>query len=65
MPCTIYAAAVIALIVMTFGSSSLAQDITRGPSCWRISFERLRRQALPFGEAGGWLTDDEVFAAIS
>lgn len=30
-----------------------------------MSFERLRRQALPFGEAAGWLTDDDVFAAIS
>lgn len=30
-----------------------------------MRFERLRRQALPFGEAVGWLTDDDVFAAIS
>ncbi|MCP9915356.1 ribbon-helix-helix protein, CopG family [Cyanobium sp. ATX 6F1] len=30
-----------------------------------MRFERLRRQALPFGEAAGWLTDDDVFAAIS
>ena len=30
-----------------------------------MRFERLRRQALPLGEATGWLTDDDVFAAIS
>ena len=30
-----------------------------------MRFERLRRQALSFGEAAGWLTDDDVFAAIS
>jgi metal-responsive CopG/Arc/MetJ family transcriptional regulator len=30
-----------------------------------MRFERLRRQALPCGEAAGWLTDDDVFAAIS
>jgi metal-responsive CopG/Arc/MetJ family transcriptional regulator len=30
-----------------------------------MRFERLRRQALPFGEAAGWLTDDDVFAALS
>ena len=30
-----------------------------------MRFERLQRQALPFGEAAGWLTDDDVFAAIS
>jgi metal-responsive CopG/Arc/MetJ family transcriptional regulator len=30
-----------------------------------MRFERLRRQALPLGEATGWLTDDNVFAAIS
>lgn len=30
-----------------------------------MRFERLRRQAVPFGEAAGWLTDDDVFAAIS
>ncbi|MEX0588360.1 MAG: ribbon-helix-helix protein, CopG family [Cyanobium sp.] len=30
-----------------------------------MRFERLRRQALPYGEAAGWLTDDDVFAAIS
>jgi len=30
-----------------------------------MRFERLRRQALPFGEAAGWLTDDDVLAAIS
>ena len=27
--------------------------------------ERLRRQALPFGEAAGWLSDEDVFTAIS
>jgi hypothetical protein len=25
----------------------------------------LRRRALPFGEAAGWLTDDDVFSAVS
>ena len=30
-----------------------------------MRFERLRRQSLPFGEAAGWLTDDDVFTAIS
>ena len=30
-----------------------------------MRFERLRRQALPFGEAVGWLTDDDVFSAVS
>ncbi len=27
--------------------------------------ERLRRQVLPCGEAAGWLSDDDLFAAIS
>ena len=30
-----------------------------------MRFERLRLQALPFGEAAGWLTDDDVLAAVS
>ena len=30
-----------------------------------MRFERLRRQSLPIGEAAGWLTDDDVFTAIS
>ena len=30
-----------------------------------MRFERLRRQALPFGEAAGWLTDEDVFTAVS
>jgi len=30
-----------------------------------MSFERLRRQALPFGEAAGWLTDEDVFTDVS
>jgi predicted transcriptional regulator len=30
-----------------------------------MRFERLRLQSLPFGEAAGWLTDDDVLAAIS
>jgi predicted transcriptional regulator len=30
-----------------------------------MRFERLRRQALPFGIAAGWLTDDDVFRATS
>ena len=28
-------------------------------------FEGLRNQALPFGEAAGWLTDDDVFRSAS
>jgi predicted DNA-binding protein len=30
-----------------------------------MRFERLRRQALPFGEEAGWLTDEDVFTAVS
>ncbi len=30
-----------------------------------MRFERLRCQALPCGEAAGWLSDDDVFTAIS
>ena len=30
-----------------------------------MRFERLRRQALPYGEGAGWFTDDDVFAAVS
>jgi predicted DNA-binding protein len=30
-----------------------------------MRFERLRRQALPYGQAAGWLTDVDVFAAVS
>lgn len=30
-----------------------------------MRFEHLRQHALPFVEAAGWLTDDDVFAAIS
>ena len=30
-----------------------------------MRFERLRIQTLPFDEAAGWRTDDDVFAAIS
>ena len=30
-----------------------------------MRFERLRRQALPNGEAAGWLMDVDVFAAVS
>jgi len=30
-----------------------------------MRFERLRRQALPFGEAAGWLSDEDVFMALS
>ncbi len=29
-----------------------------------MRFVRLRRQALPFAEAAGWLTDDDVFASV-
>ena len=30
-----------------------------------MRFERLRRQALPFGEPAGWLTVDDVFTAVA
>lgn len=30
-----------------------------------MRFARLRRQARPFGEAAGWLTDDDVFTDVS
>ena len=30
-----------------------------------MRFERLRREALPFGEAAGWLSDEDVFRAVS
>jgi hypothetical protein len=30
-----------------------------------MRYERLRRQALPCGEAAGWLSDDNLFSAIS
>jgi hypothetical protein len=30
-----------------------------------MRFERLRRQALPFGEVAGWSNEDDVFAAVS
>ena len=30
-----------------------------------MRFERLRREALPFGEAAGWLSDEDVFLAVS
>lgn len=30
-----------------------------------MRFERLRAQTIPFAEAAGFLTDDDVFAAIS
>jgi len=43
-------------------------EIVRDALRWQLQlmrFERLRRQSLPFGEAAGWLTDDDVFTAIS
>jgi len=30
-----------------------------------LRFERLRRKTMPFAEARGYLTDDDVFRAIS
>ena len=36
-----------------------------GRSRGEIVRDALCRQALPYGEAAGWLTDDDVFAAIS
>jgi hypothetical protein len=30
-----------------------------------MRFERLRRQALHYGKAAGWLKDDDVFSAVS
>jgi predicted transcriptional regulator len=29
------------------------------------SFQELRRQLLPYGEAQGWLTDEDVFGEVS
>ena len=29
------------------------------------SFQELRKQLLPYGEAQGWLTDEDVFREIS
>ncbi|MEX0779510.1 MAG: type II toxin-antitoxin system VapB family antitoxin [Balneolales bacterium] len=29
------------------------------------SFEQLRKKLLPYGEAQGWLTDDDVFREVS
>lgn len=30
-----------------------------------MRFEHLRREALPLGEAAGWLSDEDVFRAVS
>ena len=30
-----------------------------------IRFVQLQRQALPFGEAAGWFTDEDVFKVVS
>lgn len=30
-----------------------------------MRFEHLRREALRFGEAAGWLSDEDVFRAVS
>jgi len=30
-----------------------------------MRFEHLRREALPFGEAASWLSDEDVFCAVS
>ena len=30
-----------------------------------LLFERLRQQAMPFAEARGYLTDEEIFNAVS
>ncbi|TVQ12236.1 MAG: CopG family transcriptional regulator [Balneolaceae bacterium] len=29
------------------------------------SFQQLRKELLPYGEAKGWLTDDDVFREVS
>jgi predicted transcriptional regulator len=29
------------------------------------SFQELRKQLLPYGEAQGWLTDEDVFGEVS
>jgi predicted transcriptional regulator len=29
------------------------------------SFQRLRKELLPYGEAKGWLTDEDVFREVS
>jgi predicted transcriptional regulator len=44
--------------------SAMARDALRR-QLQLMRLARLRRQALPFGEAAGWLTDDDVFAAVS
>jgi predicted transcriptional regulator len=30
-----------------------------------LLFERLRQQAMPFAEAGGYLTDEDIFKEVS
>lgn len=32
---------------------------------FRESFQRLRKELLPYGEKNGWLTDEDVFREIS
>ncbi len=29
------------------------------------TFQQLRKELLPYGEAGGWLTDEDVFRDVS
>jgi hypothetical protein len=36
-----------------------------GRSRGEIVCDALRRQTLPFGEAAGWLSDEDVFRAVS
>ena len=44
--------------------SDLVRDALRRQLS-RLRFEALRRQALPFAEARGYLTDEDVFRDIS
>ncbi len=44
--------------------SDLARDALRR-ALSQLEFEQLRRRVLPFAEARGYLTDDDVFRDIS
>jgi predicted transcriptional regulator len=44
--------------------SELARDALRRELAL-LRFERLRRSALPFAEAQGYLTDDDIFRDVS
>ena len=44
--------------------SDLARDALRRPLAL-LQFEQLQRRVLPFAEAGGYLTDEDVFRDVS